>query len=159
MTRVSTFFVCLFFVFLVSGCRDFSSVQTTGSCGYQDYRCMARADAVSAGIDPDLFERQINQESGFSLYSLSSKGAIGIAQITPDTAAGWNVDPHDPVASLKAAADHMAWYYQNYGYDYGKALACYNAGCSTLVWAEQNCRNYYYCLPAETRNYITKIID
>jgi soluble lytic murein transglycosylase-like protein len=88
---------------------------------------------------------------------LSWAGAKGIAQIMPDTASGWGVDPWNPVTSLKAAADHMAWYYRNYGYDYGKALACYNAGCNAVVWAQSHCLNYYWCLPSETRHYIDVI--
>ncbi len=123
------------------------------TCTSQDYRCIARQDATNAGINPDYFERQINEESGFNPNAVSSAGAIGIAQILPSTAHGWGVDPHDPVASLQAASKAMAWYQNKYG-SFNKALACYNAGCSTLVWAEQNCTNYYYCLPQQTRTYI-----
>ena len=76
-----------------------------------DYHQVARQDALNVGIDPNLFERQIQTESGFNPNAVSQAGAIGIAQMMPETAAGWNVDPHDPVASLSAAAAAMAHYY------------------------------------------------
>lgn len=103
-----------------------------------DYYQIARQDAARAGIDPNLFERQINQESGFNPNAISQAGAIGIAQIMPSTAGGWKVNPHDPVASLSAAAKAMAWYVNHYG-NYDKALACYNAGCGALDIALAQC--------------------
>jgi soluble lytic murein transglycosylase-like protein len=113
---------------------------------------------LNAGINPDLFERQINQESGFNPFAVSSVGAIGIAQIMPSTAAGWNVDPHDPVASLQTVADAMASYLHTYG-SYDKALVCYNAGCSALNTAIANCGvSWKTCVPVETRSYIAAII-
>jgi soluble lytic murein transglycosylase-like protein len=122
-----------------------------------DYQSIAWNDAITAGIPPQLFVRQINQESGFQPYVISSAGAIGIAQIMPATASEWHVNAYDPVASLKAAASAMAWYVNRYG-TFEKALACYNAGCPWLVWAENHCLNFYWCLPAETRHYIDVIM-
>lgn len=121
------------------------------------YRQLARQDALQAGIDPDLFERQINQESGFNPGAVSPAGAIGIAQIMPATAAVWGVDPHDPVSSLQAAASAMAQYYNSY-HSYPMALACYNAGCGALNDAISQCGSGWRgCLPSETRAYITAI--
>ena len=122
-----------------------------------DYHALARQDALNVGLNPDLFVTQIQVESGFNPDIISPAGAIGIAQIMPSTAAGWNVDPHDPVASLSAAASAMAHYdvtYQNYD----KALACYNAGCGALDKAVSNCgANWRRCVPAETNRYIHAI--
>ena len=123
-----------------------------------DYRQLARQDAINFGLNPDLFERQINQESGFNPNAVSPAGAIGIAQIMKSTAAGWHVDPWDPVASLSAAADHMAWYVNHYG-GYDRALACYNAGCPSLQSALSRCGSAWRtCLPAETQRYIVAIV-
>jgi soluble lytic murein transglycosylase-like protein len=134
-----------------------TSQPTTSSQPGTDYRSMARQDAINAGINPDLFERQINQESGFNPSVVSPAGAIGISQIMPATAQEWNVDPWNASDALKAAAEHMAWYQARYG-TYAKALACYNAGCSMLLLAEQNCLDFYWCLPKETRQYILVIM-
>src|SRR4051812_43319246 len=92
-----------------------------------DYRAAARRAAQKAGVDPGVFERQIQQESGFDPDARSPAGAVGIAQIMPGTAAGWGVDPHDPIASLNAAARNMASYVRKYG-SYENALRAYNAG-------------------------------
>jgi soluble lytic murein transglycosylase-like protein len=92
-----------------------------------NYRALARRYAIQAGIDPDVFLRQINQESGFNPGAHSGAGAIGIAQIMPGTAAGWGVNPNDPKASLRAAAQHMAQYSKQYG-GMRNALVAYNAG-------------------------------
>lgn len=134
---------------------------TTGNTSHVssgDYHALARQDAIDNGIDPTLFTRQINQESGFNPRAVSPMGAIGIAQITPSTAAGWHVNPHDPVASLLAAAKAMAWYQGHYG-SFDKALACYNAGTSALESAiARYGANWRVGLPLETRNYIMSIM-
>ena len=123
-----------------------------------DYRSLAKQDALNAGIDPTLFVAQINQESGFNPNAVSPAGAIGIAQLMPSTAAGWGVDPHDPVASLSAAASAMAKYYVTYQ-SYPKALAAYNAGTATLDSAVSRCGNSWQtCVPAETQRYISAIM-
>lgn len=123
-----------------------------------DLHALARQDATNVGIDPNLFERQINQESGFNPNAVSQAGAVGIAQIMPETAAGWNVDPYDPIASLSAAASAMARYYTIYQ-SYPKTLAAYNAGTSRLDTALAQCgTGWRMCLPAETQRYIRAIM-
>ena len=129
-----------------------------GTCAYQDYRCIARTDAIDNQINPDYFERQINQESGFNPNAISPAGAIGIAQIMPSTAAEWRVDPYDPRASLSAAANAMAHYYTTYQ-SYQKALAAYNCGtdCVNTAIAEYGV-NWRTDVPAETDRYIRAIM-
>jgi soluble lytic murein transglycosylase-like protein len=108
--------------------------------------------AQKAGIDPNIFVRQIQQESGFNPTAKSGAGAQGIAQIMPATAKGWGVDPSDPLASLDAAATHMAGYLQSYGGDWAKALAAYNAGPGNV--------DKFGGVPpfAETQKYVSSIL-
>jgi soluble lytic murein transglycosylase-like protein len=135
------------------------STHTPTLQGGTDYRSMAWQDAIQYGINPTLFQNQINEESGWNPNAVSQAGAVGIAQIMPSTATAWGVDPHDPVASLKASADHMHWYYQHYGYSYEKALAAYNAGTSTVDSAiAQYGDSWRLGIPAETRVYIAIIM-
>ena len=124
------------------------------------YVAMAQQDAIDAGISPDYFTRQINQESGFNPNAYSPAGAEGIAQFLPSTAAGLGFNPWDPIASLKAAARLMANYNRNYGGNYAMALAAYNAGSGNVQYAVRACGsvNWMNCLPAETRNYIRVIM-
>ena len=124
-----------------------------------DYRAIAKQKAEKYGLLPDVFLRQIQQESGFNPGAVSEAGALGIAQIMPSTARGWGVNPRDPVASLDAAARNMAAYIKTYGGKssndpvkvrsaYEKALQAYNAGPGSV--------GRY--LPAETKSYISTII-
>ena len=117
----------------------------------EDLRAVARQAAISVGLDPEIFDRQIMAESGFDRDASSPAGARGIAQITPATAQSWGVDTSDPVASLQAAALHMAGYVKRFG-DYPMALAAYNAGPRAV--------ERYGGVPpyAETQNYVSKIL-
>ncbi|MEO6867831.1 MAG: lytic transglycosylase domain-containing protein [Gaiellales bacterium] len=105
-----------------------AAASATNSDGSHNWEQEAKNAAIAAGLDPNIFARQIKQESGFNPNAGSPAGAQGIAQIMPGTAKSWGVDPHDPKAALKAAAEHMKQYVDKYGGDYRKALAAYNAG-------------------------------
>lgn len=111
------------------------------------YLAEAKRDAHKYGLNPDIFARQINQESGFNPGAKSGAGALGIAQIMPATAAGWGINPLNPHAALDAAAKHMAAYVAKYG-SYRNALIAYNAGPGAIG----------HGLPAETVNYIATIL-
>lgn len=115
-----------------------------------NYRSVARRKARKYGLDPDIFERQINQESGFDPKAVSPAGARGIAQIMPGTAKGWKVNPDDPVAALDAAAKNMALYVKQLG-SYRKALIAYNAGPGRANLSDKD-------LPSETRHYLDVIL-
>ena len=123
------------------------------------YVAIAQQDAVSIGIPPDYFVRQIEMESGFNPNAASPAGAVGIAQFLPSTAAGLGINPYDPIQALKGAAKLMANYAGQYGGDYAKALAAYNGGSGTVQNAVDNCgANWLNCLPGETRHYIYVIM-
>lgn len=118
-----------------------------------DLRAYARGVAAQHGLDPDVFERQIQQESGFNPKAVSPAGAQGIAQFMPATAKGVGLtDPFEPYSALEAAARHMADNLKNNGGDYARALAAYNAG--------QGAVNTHGGVPpfAETQEYIRRIL-
>lgn len=124
---------------------------------YSSYRDLARQDAIAVGIDPNLFERQINDESGFNPDVVSPAGAIGIAQFMPDTASGMGVNPHDPVSALWGAARLMASYVHRFG-SYAIAAAAYNAGSNATQAALNQCgASWLSCLPHETQAYVAYI--
>ncbi len=124
------------------------------------YIAIAQQDAVNAGISPDYFVRQINQESGFNPNAYSPAGAEGIAQFEPGTAAGLGINPWNPVQALQASARLMANYNRNYGGNYAMALAAYNGGSGTVAYSVNACgtANWMNCLPYETRHYIYVIM-
>ncbi len=124
-----------------------------------DYVAIARQAAASAGIPPDYFVRQIDEESGFNPNAVSSAGAVGIAQFEPSTAAGLGINPYDPVASLYGAARYMARLDNSYNGDYAKALAAYNAGPPAVTRAiNSGGANWLAYTPAETQRYVHAII-
>lgn len=118
-----------------------------------NYREVAAAAARKYRLPENIFLAQINQESGFNPNARSPAGAEGIAQIMPDTAKGWGVDPMDPVAALDAAARNMAEYVKQYG-SIENALRAYNAGGGNIEashgFAETN--NYVKTILANARN-------
>jgi soluble lytic murein transglycosylase-like protein len=123
------------------------------------YIDIARQAALSVGINPDLFIRQIRQESAFNSGAMSPAGAIGIAQFMPATAANMGVDPYNPVQSLYGAARLMANLSAMYGGNYAMALAAYNAGPGIVQYAiYMGGSNWRAYLPAETQNYIAVIM-
>lgn len=124
-----------------------------------DYVSMARDAAIAAGINPDTFVRQIQQESGFNPNAGSPAGAEGIAQFMPGTAASMGVNPYDPSSALPGAARLMAGLAAQFGGDYAKALTAYNAGPGAVQSAvAQGGGNWLAYLPAETQNYVAIIM-
>ena len=124
-----------------------------------DYVGMARQAAIDAGISPDAFQRQIQQESGFNPGAGSPAGAEGIAQFMPGTAASMGVNPYDPSSALPGAARLMAGLAAQFGGDYSKALAAYNAGPGAVQSAvAQGGASWLSFMPAETQNYVAIIM-
>lgn len=128
------------------------------------WRRMARSageQVVGAGYGA-IFERQIQQESGFApdvVFGLrkSSAGAEGIAQLMPRYYP--DVDRADPRASLLAGARSMDHYLGAWDGDVRKALASYNAGLGKvrqLVAAHGG--RWEAALPLETRHYLSAIV-
>jgi soluble lytic murein transglycosylase-like protein len=99
----------------------------------QRYEPVARAAAAKYDIDPDVFVRQITQESHWNPTTVSPSGAQGIAQFMPATAASRGVDPLDPIAALDAAAKLDRENLLAFDGDYAKMLAAYNAGRGSVL--------------------------
>jgi len=106
--------------------------------------------AQQIGLPWATFNAWINQESGWNPSAVSSAGALGIAQIMPSTAQGWNVDPLDPYAALQAASAALKKYHDELG-SWPLAFAAYNAG-------EGAVQKYGGVPPySETQNYVQNI--
>lgn len=90
---------------------------------------MIQAAAQRHGIDPQVFENLVRQESGFNPNAGSSAGAQGLCQLMPATAKGLGVsDPRDPAQALEGGAKYLRQQLDTFDGDYTKALAAYNAG-------------------------------
>jgi hypothetical protein len=83
------------------------------------------------GVPWELFSAQIYQESSFNPSAKSStSSANGIAQFITSTAADFNLDSNDPVASLWAAAQYDSQLYAKSG-DWSKVMNSYGTGTSS----------------------------
>ncbi len=104
-------------------------------------------------IDPDLILSVIRAESGFNASAVSRKGARGLMQLMPETAAQLGVqNALDPATNVEGGTRYLGQLLLRYHNDLSLALAAYNAGPDRV---EQ-----YRGVPPyrETRVYVAKII-
>lgn len=92
-----------------------------------EYLNMAREAARRHDVPEELFLRLVQQESGWNPSAKSHKGALGLAQLMPDTARRLGVDPMDPKENLDGGARYLAKQYRKFK-SWRLALAAYNAG-------------------------------
>jgi membrane-bound lytic murein transglycosylase MltF len=94
-----------------------------------DLRALAEAAARRHGLDPALVLAVVQVESGFRPDAVSPKGARGLMQLMPGTAADLGVeDAFDPEQNLDGGTRHLVGLIARYGGDVKRALAAYNAG-------------------------------
>lgn len=115
------------------------------------YLDAAKTAARRHGVPEDLFLRLISQESGWNPNAVSHKGAIGLAQLMPQTASVLGVNPRDPHQNLDGGARYLAQQYRAFR-SWRLALAAYNAGPQAVA--------KYNGVPPyrETRGYVAAIL-
>ena len=112
---------------------------------------------LTSARDNDLpmpfFANLIWQESHLKDDAVSSKGAMGIAQFMPETAADTGLDdPFDPLQAIPASARFLQRLREQFG-NLGFVAAAYNAGPRRVAeWLERR-----HGLPLETRNYVLRV--
>jgi soluble lytic murein transglycosylase len=129
---------------------------------YSEY---VRVHARRHDLDPALLAAVIYQESKFRPDAKSSSGAIGLMQLTPETARGIAIRTHgsafhtgdlyDPEINIR----YGAWYLDNLFRKYGSerlVLAAYNAGQGNVDRWRANGQPIQF---AETRAYVERVED
>ncbi|MEP6828611.1 MAG: lytic transglycosylase domain-containing protein [Aestuariivirga sp.] len=113
----------------------------------------AEENAIANGLEPTFFARLLWRESLFDPNVVSDKGAQGIAQFMPETAAERGlVNPFEPIAAVKASAVYLAELKKRFG-NIGLAAAAYNAGEMRVEkWLSGQGG-----LPGETQDYVAFI--
>jgi soluble lytic murein transglycosylase-like protein len=126
--------------------------------GLEDYRQLIARAAAATGLDGALLGAVIAVESGFRKDARSPKGALGLMQLMPGTAAMLmdDTDLHaalvDPVTNVQAGSRHLRRLVDLYPGRLDLALAAYNAG-------EGAVQKYDGIPPyAETRAYVRDVI-
>ena len=105
------------------------------------------------GLEPALVLAVIEAESSFDPKARSHKGALGLMQLLPQTAARFDVaDPLNPFENLRGGMAYLCWLLAFYQGDVRLALAGYNAG-------EAAVERFAGVPPyAETRAYVRRIV-
>lgn len=119
----------------------------------RDLRTRIIEAAQRHGLDPELVLAVVAVESNFQPQAVSPKGAQGLMQLMPRTAAQLGVqDAFDPDQNLDGGTRHLRALVDLYAGDLRRALAAYNAGAGAV--------QRYGGVPPyrETRAYVEKIL-
>jgi hypothetical protein len=108
--------------------------------------------ALGQGLEPEFVRSVARIESDLRQDAVSNKGAIGLMQLMPGTAAVLGVDAHNPQDNVVGGAKFLRELLLRYNGDATLALAAYNAGPGAV--------EKYNGVPPylETRKYIIKVL-
>jgi soluble lytic murein transglycosylase len=118
----------------------------------QDIRRAITFYAKRYRLDPALLRAVIKAESDFRQHAVSRKGAVGLMQLTPDTAATLRVaNVHDSVENIHGGAKQLRHLLNLYQGNLRLTLAAYNAGVHRVKGGQ---------VPRirETRLYVRKVL-
>jgi len=93
------------------------------------YDAIIEAEAKSAGVEPNLLRAVIVVESGFNSRAVSKRGAVGLMQLMPATAARFGVsNRYDPRQNVRGGALYLGLLINRFRQNVRLALAAFNAG-------------------------------
>jgi len=123
------------------------------STGNPKYDELIKQSAARNGVDPNLIVAVMRHESGNNPRARSYKGAMGLMQLMPGTAARFGVTNfYDPAQNIEGGTRYLRFLLDYFKGDINLVLAGYNAGENAVV-------NYGYTVPPyrETRHYVRAI--
>jgi soluble lytic murein transglycosylase-like protein len=110
--------------------------------------------ARAHGVSPGLITAVMRTESGFDSAAVSSKGAGGLMQLMPGTAAALGVvDRFNPRENIRGGVRHLRYLLDRYQGSVVMALAAYNAGEGAV--------DTYRGIPPypETQQYVRRVLQ
>jgi soluble lytic murein transglycosylase-like protein len=115
-------------------------------------RELVEAAAKKNGLPPNFVHSVVSAESGYKPDAVSPKGAIGLMQLMPATAASYGADPRNPAQNVEAGTALLRELLIKYDGDPRRALAAYNAGPGAV--------SRYNGVPPyrETQTYIERVL-
>ena len=124
------------------------------STGNSKIDSLIRHYGTQHGVDPYLIYCLMSQESGFSAGATSNKGAQGLMQLMPGTAARYGVtNPYDVAQNIKGGTRYLKDLLKMFNGRVDLALAGYNAGEGAVMKYGNTVPPY-----SETRNYVRLIL-
>jgi len=135
----------------------FSASLSAGSSRSQEckaqYDPIVQAFAREFNVPADLIHSIIRAESAYDSRAVSAKGAAGLMQLMPETAAQYGVtDRFDPSDNVKGGVKYLKDLVKLFNGRTAEVLAAYNAGQEAL-------KKYKGIPPyAETREYIRRVM-
>jgi soluble lytic murein transglycosylase-like protein len=126
---------------------------TAWSTGNNRVDALVRFYGNKYGVDPYLIYCLMSQESKFQTIATSPKGAQGLMQLMPGTAARYGVtNPYDMAQSIAGGTHYLKDLLEMFNGRIDLALAGYNAGENAVI-------KHGYKVPPyeETRNYVRLI--
>jgi len=103
-------------------------------------------------LEPALLRAVIKAESDFRPEAVSRKGAVGLMQLMPETAAHLRVvDPYDPIQNIRGGSRQLRHLLVLYDGDVSMAVAAYNAGVHRV-------KGGHIPRIRETRLYVRKVL-
>lgn len=130
------------------------AVEAVWSTGNSKVDGLIRLYGQQYGVDPYLIYCTMSQESSFNSGATSPKGAMGLMQLMPGTAARYGVtNPYDVAQSIKGGTRYLKDLLKMFNGRVDLALAGYNAGEGAVM-------KYGNSIPPynETRNYVRLIL-
>ncbi|RKX61388.1 MAG: lytic transglycosylase [Thermodesulfobacteriota bacterium] len=120
---------------------------------YSEFEEIISETATRYGLDPDLIKAIIQIESGWIPDARSSKGAIGLMQLMPETSSDLAMsNPFDPKANIRGGTKYLSRLIERFRGNLVLALAAYNAGPKKV--------ERYKGIPPypETRKYVRNVL-
>jgi soluble lytic murein transglycosylase-like protein len=121
-----------------------------------DHRAYSQEIAEASArydVPERLIRAVIRVESGFDHRAVSRKGARGLMQLMPETAAMLGVrNAFDPRQNIEGGTRHLRALMERFRYDLRLAVAAYNAGEKAVV-VSRGIPPY-----PETRDYVTRVL-
>ena len=117
------------------------------------YDGLIRRITTAHGVEFALVKAVMHVESSFNPYARSSKGALGLMQVLPETARRHGVhDIYDPEQNIEAGVRHLKYLLGLFDHKHYLVLAAYNAG-------ENAVRNHRGIPPyRETQSYVRRVL-
>jgi soluble lytic murein transglycosylase-like protein len=117
------------------------------------YEPLIAEHAAANALNPDFVRAVIQAESAFNPRARSVKGAMGLMQLMPETAAEYRVaNAYDPRENIRAGVAYLKTLMTRYDNDVSLALAAYNAGPRAVDRYGRTVPPY-----KETRTYVARI--